>query len=140
MRRCAMLGMSLGVLVGAGTAPSASKAQIIPLHKEAGDALSIEGSIKGQHGTFLFDSGWGLSAVTLGMADRIGCHPWGQVTGFRAIGERMTNAQCQPATVMLGNRAFPLSTLALSTCSTSCPPRAQRMPVVSALMPLPGRW
>ena len=122
MRRCLMLGMSLGVLVGAGAAPSISKAQIIPLHKEAGDALSVEGSIKGQHGTFLFDSGWGLSAVTPGMADRIGCHPWGQVTGFRATGERMTTPQCQPATVMLGNRAFPLSTLAVVDLQHLMPP------------------
>lgn len=113
MRDCAVLGMTLSVLACAGTAGANPKAQIIPLHKEAGDALSVEGSIKGQHGTFLFDSGWGLSAVTPGMADRIGCHPWGQVTGFRAIGERITMAQCQPATVMLGNRAFPLPTLAV---------------------------
>ena len=113
MRRCAVLAMLLGVLAGAGAAASTAKAQIIPLHREAGDALSVEGSIKGQHGTFLFDSGWGLSAVTPGMADRIGCHPWGQVTGFRAIGERVTTAQCQPATVTLGNRAFPLPTLAV---------------------------
>ena len=113
MRCCAVLGLSLSVLASAGTAASTSKAQIIPLHKEAGDALSVEGSIKGQHGTFLFDSGWGLSAVTPGMADRIGCRPWGQVTGFRAIGERITSAQCQPTTVTLGNRAFPLPTLAV---------------------------
>ena len=113
MRRCAVLGMTLSLLAGAGTAAATPKAQIIPLHKEAGNALSVEGSIKGQHGTFLFDSGWGLSAVTPAMADRIGCHPWGQVTGFRAIGERITSAQCQPATVTLGNRAFALPTLAV---------------------------
>ena len=110
MRHRAVLGMTLGVLAGAGTAAATPKAQIIPLHREADGALSVEGSIKGRHGTFLFDSGWGLSAVTPGMADRIGCHPWGQVTGFRAIGERVTSAQCQPATVTLGNRAFPLPT------------------------------
>ena len=113
MRRCAVLGMTLGVLAGAGTAAATPKAQVIPLHKEAGDALSVEGSIKGQRGTFLFDSGWGLSAVTPATADRIGCHPWGQVTGFRAIGERITMAQCQPATVRLGDRALPLPTLAV---------------------------
>ena len=122
MRRCAVLGMTLSVLAGAGTAAATPKAQTIPLHKEAGDALSVEGSIKGKHGTFLFDSGWGLSAVTPGTADRIGCHPWGQVTGFRAIGERITSAQCQPATVTLGNRAFPLPTLAVVDMQHFMPP------------------
>ena len=113
MRSCAVLGLWLSVLASAAAAAPVPKGQVIPLRKQAGDALSVEGSIKGQHGTFLFDSGWGLSAVTPAMADRIGCHPWGQVTGFRAIGERITSAQCQPATVTLGNRAFPLPTLAV---------------------------
>ena len=113
MRSCAVLGLWLSVLASAAAAAPVPKAQVIPLHKEAGAALSVEGSIKGQHGTFLFDSGWGLSAVTPAMADRIGCHPWGQVTGYRATGERLTSAQCQPAAVTLGSQALALPTLAV---------------------------
>lgn len=85
--------------------------RVIPLHDQPGGAMSIEATVDGQRGTFLFDSGWGLSALSPVMADRIGCHPWGRLTGFRAIGERVDMKQCRSATIVLGDQHIRLPTL-----------------------------
>lgn len=86
---------------------------VIPIQLQAGDAQSITGEIDGKRGVFLFDSGWGLSAVSPSMASLIGCKPWGQLTGFRAIGEAVHQQQCQPVTVRLGGKALHLPRVGL---------------------------
>lgn len=96
--------------------------RVIPLHDEAGGAMSIEASIDGQRGIFLFDSGWGVSALSPVMADRVGCRPWGQLTGFRAIGERVDMRQCRPATIVLGDQRIRLPTLVYVDIQRFMPP------------------
>lgn len=65
---------------------------------ELGDFMgrlrSIEVLVGGQRGTFLLDTGSGVSFATPQFAEKIGCKPWGQITGFRLSGERLDLPRC----------------------------------------------
>lgn len=55
---------------------------------------TVTATINGVAGRFLFDTGQGLSAISPAFAERIGCHPWGQISGFRMSGERLDAPHC----------------------------------------------
>lgn len=55
---------------------------------------TVTARVGGQTGTFLFDTAGGLSHVSPAFAERIGCKPWGRLTGFRMMGERMDVPKC----------------------------------------------
>jgi len=59
-----------------------------------GAGNAIHASANGRPGLFLFDTGEGVSTITPAYARAIGCHPWGQVTGFRMSGERLDFQRC----------------------------------------------
>ena len=87
----------LGLSCCLSTMPQASvqqRATEIRLLDLGGGARAVVASLDGVSGKFLFDSGWGLSAVTPEFAETIDCKPWGRITGFRAIGERVDFTQC----------------------------------------------
>lgn len=108
----------------ASTAHARRAPQIIPLKIVAGGLQTIEATIDGQQGTFLFDSGWGVSAVTPAMAKRINCRPWGRITGFRAIGERSDAQQCEPAKINIGEFSVLLPTVMLADMQQFMPPQS----------------
>lgn len=51
---------------------------------------------------FLFDTGGGMTVVTPAVTDALGCTPYGQATGFRADGEKVTWKRCGPVTLGIG--------------------------------------
>lgn len=56
--------------------------------------LTVHASIRGHAGTFLFDTGEGVSMISPALAHAIGCKPWAQVTGFRMRGDRVDSPRC----------------------------------------------
>ena len=86
----------------AATSGMASPQTVIPLTQPmAGiDAMQVE--VAGRSGLYMFDSGWGVSALTPGTAAAIGCEPWGKITGFRATGERVDLQRCNATELMFG--------------------------------------
>ncbi|MGH7648648.1 MAG: aspartyl protease family protein [Gemmatimonadaceae bacterium] len=56
--------------------------------------LTVHASIHGHAGTFLFDTGEGVSMISPALARAIGCKPWAQVTGFRMRGDRVDTPRC----------------------------------------------
>jgi hypothetical protein len=83
-------------LVAAGAAEGATSNHegIIPLQSYLKAQATVHASVNGVPGTFMFDTGEGLSAISPTFAAKIGCKPWGQVSGFRMSGERLTNPHC----------------------------------------------
>jgi hypothetical protein len=59
-----------------------------------GQLATVTATIDGVAGRFLFDTGQGLSAISPSFAAKIGCHPWGQVSGFRMSGQRLDAPHC----------------------------------------------
>lgn len=93
----------LAISVAALMAPTAGMARnVYPLSARSDGVETIEATIAGQKGTYLFDSGIGTSGVTPAVAAAIGCKPWGKVTGFRATGERLDLPRCNSSTVKIG--------------------------------------
>jgi len=80
----------------------ADSPEVLPLQDVPGVGLTLDATVNGHPGRFLFDTGWGVTAVTPTVAAAIGCKPWGRVTGFRAIGERLDSQRCNAATFQVG--------------------------------------
>lgn len=53
---------------------------------------------------YIFDTGGGLTVVTPEEARRLGCEPFGLLTGFRASGERLDMPRCGPVRLQLGGQ------------------------------------
>ncbi len=66
--------------------------------------MKIQATIAGHKGTFLFDSGSGISSISPEFAALIGCDPWGQITGFRMTGDRLDMQRCDHLTFDFGNK------------------------------------
>jgi len=63
---------------------------------------TVHAIVAGVDGTFMFDTGEGLTTISPAFADKIGCRPWGQVSGFRMSGERLDNPHCDNLVFEIG--------------------------------------
>ena len=67
--------------------------------------MTIHATVEGHEGNFIFDTGGGISYISPGFAQTIGCKPWGQITGFTLTGQRLDMARCDGVSFdILGNR------------------------------------
>lgn len=91
------------------TTPFASAGPVrpaeIPLAAYLGPTVSMRATIGGVEGTFMFDTGAGVSSVTPAFAAKIGCAPWGRIAMFKMTGERVTMARCDLVRVRVDGRA-----------------------------------
>ncbi|WP_192954811.1 pepsin/retropepsin-like aspartic protease family protein [Gallaecimonas mangrovi] len=111
MKRCLWLLLSLCLVA---VAPASwAKTQVLTLAVNKAGLEVINAKVAGRKGTFLFDSGIGVSGVTPAFAAAIGCTPWGKITGFRAIGARLDVPRCNKAKVSVGRYQTALSPLAV---------------------------
>ena len=70
----------------------------IPLEPYLQAQAVVHAVVNGTPGTFLFDTGEGVSSFSPSFAEKIGCHPWGRISGFRMSGERLDNKHCDNIT------------------------------------------
>lgn len=135
----------------AAAAPAAAFAAPLPAAAsgpgaaiELGDFMgrlrSIEVVVGGQHGTFLFDTGGGVTFATPEFAARIGCKPWGQVTGFRLTGERLDVPRCDGVAIGLaGGKTLAPATIGVLDLAPLLPPGAPAADGSLALDALDGQ-
>lgn len=62
----------------------------------------IQVRVGGQTRPFILDTGGGTTLVTPEVAKAAGCTPFGRLSGFRAVGERLDSQRCGPLTLALG--------------------------------------
>ena len=91
----------------------ASAQTVIPITQPIAGIDAVTVVSKAGSGEFIFDSGLGVSAVTPATAAKLGCTPWGKITGFRAIGERVDLQRCNAADVVIGGFRRRLSELSV---------------------------
>lgn len=97
-------GISTPVFAAPGAAPADDA---IPLGDYMGRRRSMEVVVGDQRGTFLIDTGGGVTIMSPQFAERIGCTPWGQLSGFRLTGERLDMPRCENVKIGLpGGRAM----------------------------------
>lgn len=77
----------------------------VPL-EPLGYVIVAHATVGGQTGTFMFDTGEGVSVMTPAFAQKIGCKPWGQATGFRLDGQRLDGPHCDGITVEMPGVKF----------------------------------
>lgn len=131
-------------------APSAARAQSAP-HEDTAAApvvlrlepyrktVAVRASINGQPGLFALDTAGGISLVTPGMAQRIGCTPWGRVSGHRMMGDRLDAAICNDGAVAIEGQRLAAPTLAVVDVMKFYPPDAQPVDGLLALDLFAGR-
>ena len=104
MRRVAMITASVLAALASSPAWAQSRAgQDIPLSEYLGVLHTVEATVAGRTGTFLFDTGGGVSVLSVEFAQQIGCAPWGNLSGFRLSGERLDLKRCDKVVFDLGN-------------------------------------
>jgi hypothetical protein len=59
----------------------------------------VHATVNAEPGTFMFDTGAGVSSFSPVFAQKVGCRPWGRISGFRMSGERLNNQHCDEITL-----------------------------------------
>lgn len=73
------------------------------------DLRTVEVSVGGHESRFIFDTGAGDTVLTPQETRYAGCTPFGQVTGFRATGGRVTSSRCGPVLAPHAQRQLGIS-------------------------------
>ncbi len=108
-------------------------ALVIPTIDLPGDQTGLRAEIAGHSGLYLFDSGGGVTTMTPQSATILGCRSWGQVTGFRATGERMDTPRCDDVRLTIGGRKFLVPTASVLDLKRLVAPQ---MPSLAGLLAL----
>jgi hypothetical protein len=95
--------------------------------------VALRARIAGQTGLFAFDTAGGVSIVTPAFAQRIGCRPWGRMTGFRMMGDRLDMPFCQNVVIRIGEREFGAPVLGVFDIMSLFPKDAQPIDGLIAL-------
>jgi len=83
-----------------------SPTAVIPLEPYLRAQAVVHAVVNGHPGTFMFDTGEGVTSFSPDFAEKIGCHPWGRISGFRMSGERLDNPHCDDVTFELSGQKF----------------------------------
>lgn len=110
MRRSLTALMAMAVTLAAGAAWAEQPMALKPLRERL---RTIEVTINGHTSDFLFDTGGGITTITPAFAEKIGCTPWGRITGHRMFGDRLDMQRCDGVTVQAQGVWFEPTTLAV---------------------------
>ncbi|HET9793176.1 MAG TPA: hypothetical protein VFS34_01845 [Thermoanaerobaculia bacterium] len=106
LRRVFLGGAVLASSWGCRTTATSREPATIPLEPYLRAQAVVHAEFNGIAGTFLFDTGEGVTSFSPAFAARIGCQPWGRLTGFRMSGERLNNAHCDDVPVSIAGIAL----------------------------------
>jgi predicted aspartyl protease len=101
--------------------------------------LAFDTTIGGRTETFLFDTGGGATVISPAFAARIGCTPWGQVTGFRMRGERLDLQRCEDVRITVAGLTLVSPTAAEFDITQGAPKDAPPLAGSVALDAFAGR-
>lgn len=95
------------------TAPPAFAQHTLALQPLRERLRTIDVEINGVASTFLLDTGGGVTTITPQFAERIGCRPWGRMTGHRMFGDRLDLQRCDNTRVAAGGLDLGTATVAV---------------------------
>ena len=101
----------------AAPATTADAPLVLALERYHDKLFTVRAQIGGVERSFLFDTGEGVTMIAPALAQAIGCEPWGNIAGFRMLGERLDLQRCDDVTFVLAGRSF----TAPSTIATTWP-------------------
>jgi len=119
--------------------PAGTSIAAIELGDFMGRLRSVRVAIGGEEGTFLVDTGGGVTFASPAFAERIGCKPWGRITGFRLTGERLDLPRCEGVPIGLADgRTLAPRTIGVLDLAPLLPPDAPAVDGSLALDALDG--
>ena len=101
---CFIVGLVPYSVGAKATAATSAPVMVIPLQPYLRAQMTMQASVNGIAGTFMFDTGEGLSTISPEFAQKTACHPWGRVSGFRMSGERLDNPHCDNLNFAIGGK------------------------------------
>ena len=124
-----LLASALGALAAGATnvQAEAPSPQVIPTLSLPHRITGIRAAVAGRPGLYIFDTGAGVTIVTPDTAAQAGCHPWGQVTGFRAIGERLDTPRCDDLHLTVEGHDYIAPIAGIADLQRSAPPDMPRL-------------
>lgn len=101
-RTVGLLGAALFALTACAAA-GAHPIQLTLRPYAGSDLRTVAVSVNGHQAPFIFDTGAGDTVLTPQLIRYAGCKPFGQVTGFRATGGRVTSTRCGPVPLRIAD-------------------------------------
>ena len=129
-------GLAVVVVMTSTAAAQDTSAQDTPRVVTLGDFLglrTVQTTVAGQTSGFILDTGGGISVVSPALAEAAGCEPWGQITGFRLTGERLTMPRCDGLALNVDGVSLVSPSAGLFDLSPLLPPDAPRIDGLIAL-------
>ena len=68
--------------------------------------MTLRARVRGHEGSFVFDTGGGVTYISPAFAQTIGCKPWGQLSGFVLTGQRLDMQRCDELDFKISGRQF----------------------------------
>lgn len=120
------LTIACAAVPGRAAAQAAQPIAVITLDQyPLGDnLLTVHASIRGHAGTFLFDTGEGVSMISPSFAHTIGCTPWGEVSAFRMGGDRVDTPRCDDMPLEMQHQTLHAPSVVVFDIMTFFPPNA----------------
>lgn len=95
--------------------------------------VALRAKVNGQEGLFVFDTAGGVSQLSPQFAGRIGCQPWGRITGFQMMGQRLDMTQCSDLKVEVSGQTWKLPVAGVFNLMSLFPKDAQPVDGLLAL-------
>ncbi len=107
--------------------PQPASAATIPLGDYLGVLNTIDVTVAGEASRMILDTGGGVTAITPDLAQRIGCQPWGQLTGFQATGAQLSGQRCSNVALSLAAKPLTTQDIGVFDLSALLPPQGPRI-------------
>lgn len=105
MRRIlALILIFLGSNATAAPASPLATYKLEPYRK----TIALHASVYGHDGLFLLDTAGGNTVISPAFAKAVGCTPWGRLSGFRMMGDRLDTPRCDNLDIQLGRDHYQL--------------------------------
>ena len=118
---------------------TAARADTIPLRPFFRELRTVTGTLGGQEGQWLFDTGGGVTLITPDVARRAGCTPAGSGVGVRMSGEPVRFQWCQGLSLQLAGMTVRLERIAVLDVNALLPEPLRTLSGVVSLDAFAGR-
>jgi aspartyl protease len=89
--------------------------------------MTMHATINGHEGNFVFDTGAGVSYVSPDFAHDVGCKPWGKLTGYTLVGQRLDMQRCDGLMFDVRGQRFGASTSGVFDLMKFMPPNVPKV-------------